>query len=72
MPIELSEQQHRVLASEPDSPTRVIDPQTNSTYVLVPLADYETVREILEDEQQQRALHEMGLRNALGRMYDEP
>lgn len=72
MPIELSEQQHRALESESDQPPRVVDPQTNNIYVLVPLADYETVREILEDERQQRALHEMGLRNALGRMYDEP
>jgi hypothetical protein len=49
---------------------RVIDPRTNTAYVLVPEADYEIVREILEDKRQQRAIHAVGLSNAAGRIVN--
>lgn len=64
MPIELTEQQHQALQAESEQPLRVIDPQTGEVYVLVSLADFETARELLEDERQQRAIHAMALRNA--------
>ena len=47
---------------------RVIDPRNNASYFLVREAEYETVREVLEDEQRQRTIHAVGLRNAIGRM----
>jgi hypothetical protein len=38
----------------------------------VPAAEYEAVREVLEDEQRQRAIGAVALRNAAGRMNEEP
>ena len=36
--------------------------------MLLTEAEYEVVREIIEDERQQRAIREVALRNAVGRM----
>jgi hypothetical protein len=38
----------------------------------VPEVDYEAIRELLEDERRQQALHAVALRNAAGRMNDVP
>lgn len=72
MPIELTEQQLRDLAAIGESPVRVIDPRTSMTYVLVPAAEYEDVREVLEDERRQRAIRSVAMRNAAGRMAEAP
>jgi hypothetical protein len=72
MPIELSEQQQRALDAIRESPVRVIDPRTGMTYVLVPAAEYEDFREVLEDERRQRAIRAVALRNAAGRMTEAP
>ena len=73
MNIPLTPQQQQALDAQAVGPLpRLIDPRNNSTYVLVPEADYETVREILEDERRQRAIRELALRNAVGRMDDTP
>ncbi len=73
MNIQLTPQQQQVLdAQDIGHLSRVIDPRTNAAYVLVPEADYDTVREILEDERRQRAIRAVGLRNAVGRMDDAP
>jgi hypothetical protein len=50
----------------------VIDPRTNATYILVPETDYETMRELLDDKRRQQATPAIGLRNAMGRMNEEP
>lgn len=72
MPIRLTEEQQRALDSaEPNAP-EVVDPRTNSAYVLVPAADYQAVREVVEDERRQRAIRAQGLRNATGRIHDSP
>lgn len=68
MPIQLTEPQQRKLDSAGTEPTRVVDPRTNAEYVLVPAAEYEAVREVLEDERQQAAIQSVALRNAVGRM----
>jgi len=70
MPVSLTEQQQRALDSTDAEPLQVVDPRTNAAYVLVPLTDYEAVREVVEDERRQRAIRTIGLRNA-GRRADE-
>lgn len=70
MSIRLTEQQQRALDSTDAHPPQVVDPRTNEEYVLIPLTEYEAVREIVEDEQRQRAIRAVGLQNA-GRRADE-
>jgi len=70
MAIQLTEPQQKALDLAGPAPPEVIDPRTNSTYVLVPTEDYETVREILDDERRQRAIRTVSLRNAAGRMNE--
>jgi hypothetical protein len=48
----------------------VLDPRTNQAYVLIPLTEYEAVREIVEEERRQKAIRAVALRNA-GRSADE-
>jgi hypothetical protein len=73
MSIQLTPHQQQALdAQGVGHPPRVIDPRTNVAYVLVPAADYDAVREILEDERRQRAIRGVGVRNAAGRMDDAP
>jgi hypothetical protein len=70
--IQLTPQQQQALDTQGGRPPRVIDPRTNAAYVLVPEADYDTVREVLEDERRQRAVRAAALRNAAGRMDETP
>ena len=72
MSIELTPQQQQALDAQEDGPLRVIDTRTNTTYILVPEVDYEAVRELLEDERRQQAIHAVALRNAAGRMDEAP
>jgi hypothetical protein len=72
MSIQLTPQQQQALDTQKDSPPRVIDPRTNTTYILLPEMDYESIRELLEDERRQHAVHAVALRNAAGRMNDTP
>jgi hypothetical protein len=71
MNIELTDQQQHALDAFGSDPARLVDPRTNATYVLLPVDVYESVREILEDDKQQRAIRSVGLRNAVGRMNEE-
>jgi hypothetical protein len=71
MTIQLTPQQFPAL-DVPGEAARVVDPRDNTAYVLVSEADYETVREILEDERRQRVIHEIGVRNAIARMDESP
>ena len=72
MSIQLTPQQQKVLDSQEDNPPRVIDPRTNTSYILLREVDYESIRELLEDERRQQAIHAVGLRNAAGRIDDIP
>ena len=72
MSIQLTPQQQQALDTQEDGPPRVIDPRTNTTYILVPEADYEAVQELLEDERRQQAIHAVALRNAAGRIDEVP
>jgi hypothetical protein len=70
--IQLTPQQQRDLDAQNDRPPHVIDPRTNTTYILVSEMDYATVQELLEDERRQQAIHAVALRNAAGRMNEAP
>ena len=68
MSIQLTPQQQQALDTQKDSPPRIVDPRTNTTYILVPEVDYDSIRQLLEDERRQQAIHAVALRNAAGRM----
>lgn len=51
---------------------RVIDPRKNIAYVLVTEAEYESMRAVLDDEQEQQSIRAIALRNAAGRMKESP
>jgi hypothetical protein len=70
MDIRLTEQQQRALDSTDAQPLHVVDPRTNEAYVLIPLTEYEAVRELVDDDRRQRAIRTVALRNA-GRRADE-
>lgn len=72
MSIQLTPQQQQALDTQQDSPPRVIDPRTNTSYILVREVDYESIRDRLEDERRQQAIHAVALRNAAGRIDDTP
>jgi len=72
MSIELTPQQQQALDTKEESPPRVIDPRTNTTYILLPEVDYESIRELLQEERRQQAIHAVALRNAAGRIDDIP
>ncbi len=72
MTIELTPQQLQLLDAEQGEFPRVVDPRNKASYVLVSEADYETVRDVLQDEQQQRTIRAVASRNAIGRMDEMP
>ena len=71
MTIQLTEQQQEVLDSSGSVPPQVVDPRTNSSYVLVPADEYETIREIIEDERRQEAIRAVALKSLARRMNED-
>lgn len=43
--IELTEQQQHELDAAPSDPPRVMDPRTQTTYVLLPVSEYERLKD---------------------------
>ena len=72
MDIQLTPQQQQALDAQAEGPARAIDPRTNAAYILVPETDYESIREVIEEERRQQAIHAIALRNAVGRMNEVP
>jgi hypothetical protein len=72
MAIPLTEQQQRALDAIESQPPQVVDPRTNAAYVLIPVTEYEAVREIVEDERRQRAIRAVAARNAGRRVQEAP
>lgn len=68
MTVALTEQQQLAVDAARPAPPVVVDPRNAAAYVLIPLDEYESVRESLEDSRCQRAIRSAGLRNAAGRM----
>jgi hypothetical protein len=72
MPIRLTEQQQHALDTPDAEPPRVVDPRTDAAYVLIPLTEYEAIREIVEDDKRQRAIRRVAVRNAGRRAAEAP
>ena len=72
MSIQLTPQQQQALDIQETSLPRIIDPRTNTAYVLVREADYTAIQELLEEEERQQEIHAVALRNAAGRMNEAP
>jgi len=72
MSIELTREQQEALDRQGYSPQRVVDPRTHTAYVLVPEDEYAMMRELLEDEQRDQAIHAVALRNAADRLDELP
>lgn len=70
--IELTEPLLQALDAHPHEPLHVVDPRTQETYVLLLAEVYDSLREALEEDQRQRAIHAIALRNAAGRMDEHP
>lgn len=61
----------RAIEESGDEPVRLEDPETREEYVLVSVRVYQKMLDEL-DEPDRRAIARVGLRNAVGRMDDEP
>ena len=72
MSIELTREQQEALDHRGRNPQRLVDPRTHTAYVLVPEEEYAMMRELLEDEQREQALHAVALRNAADRLNEIP
>ncbi len=70
MSIRLTEQQQHALDSNEAQPPQVVDPRTNEAYVLIPLTEYEAIREVVEDERRQAAIRKVAL-HSVGRRLAE-
>jgi PHD/YefM family antitoxin component YafN of YafNO toxin-antitoxin module len=68
MNIELTSEQQAALDPQGQKPQRVVDPRTRTSYVLVPEEEYEAMRELLEDDRREQAIHAVALRNAGDRL----
>ena len=62
MSIQLTPQQLQALDAGEGGLPRVIDPRNNVSYVLVRESEYETVRDVLEDDRRQRSIRAVALR----------
>ena len=72
MNIQLTPEQLQALDARDGTTPRVIDPRNDTAYVLVSETEYESVREVLEEEQHRRVIHSIALQNAVGRMEEAP
>ena len=70
MKLELTEEQQRALGTQQPELPQIVDPTTKTTYVLVPVEQYESICAVLDDERQQKAIRNVALQNAVGRMND--
>ena len=74
MAIRLTEQQQRALDSTNTELPQVVDPRTNAAYVLIPLTEYEAIREVVEDGREAIMVpcgDRLALADALVRVLDD-
>lgn len=67
-----SEQQQQALDANGELPPRFVDPRSKASYYLVGEREYEAIRGLLKEVEQQRAIRSVGMRNAVGRIESEP
>jgi hypothetical protein len=72
MSVALSQEQQQAIDQSPEHLLCLTDPRTSAAYVLMPAAQYESVRDVLEDERLQRTVRQVALRNAAARAGEEP
>jgi PHD/YefM family antitoxin component YafN of YafNO toxin-antitoxin module len=72
MSITLTPDQQQELDKKGKRPKRVVDPRTDTAYVLVPEDEYEAMRALLEDERRKQVIHATALRNAANRLDEIP
>lgn len=70
MSIELTEEQRQAVLN--GEAVRLPAPEIGGDVVLLRAEEYESIRELLEDEKQQKAFREAGLRSAVRWMKDNP
>ncbi|NLF07676.1 MAG: hypothetical protein GX594_06815 [Pirellulaceae bacterium] len=67
MDITLSPEQQQVLDQSAGHLIHVTDPRTSASYLLIPEEQYENIREAIEEERVQKAIHATGMKNAAAR-----
>jgi PHD/YefM family antitoxin component YafN of YafNO toxin-antitoxin module len=70
MSIDLTEEQRQAVMN--GEPVRLPVPEVGGDIVLLRAEEYESIEELLEDERQQKAFREAGLRSAMRWMKDNP
>jgi hypothetical protein len=70
--LELTTEQQHGLDSRSNQPAHLIDPRDQAEYVLIPVDQYDRVREFIEEDRVRKALTQVATRNAAGRMNDAP
>jgi hypothetical protein len=68
--IELTEEQRQAILK--GEPVRLSAPELGGDVVLLRGEQYESIRELLEDERQQQAFRQAGLRSALRWLKENP
>jgi Fe2+ or Zn2+ uptake regulation protein len=72
MSINLSQEQQQAIDQAPEHLLRVTDPRTSIAYVLMPAEQYQSIRDVLEDERLQRSIRRVAACNAAARAGEEP
>ncbi len=70
--ISLTDEQLRELSQATDSPVEFFDPHSSQKYFLVTEVDFERIRELLQDDKEQRVLAETAWRSLSHLLKDEP
>jgi hypothetical protein len=69
----VSEDQQNALDAQPDIPLRIVDPRTNTTYVLLPLQRYEKIKALFEEDPMSDAEKRLQLAESARRAgWDDP
>jgi hypothetical protein len=72
MTLQLTEEQVRAVAAHSHEPVRLIDPNTNESFVLLRGEDYERIRSLLEDDFDIRDTYAAQFASALHAGWDDP
>jgi hypothetical protein len=71
MSIVLSQELQHAIDESPAHLLQLTDPRTSIAYILMPADQYESVRDVLEDERQQRSIRRTAAHNAPARAEEE-
>jgi hypothetical protein len=72
MSITLTQEQQQAIDASPEHLLCLTDPRTSAAYVLMPADQFESVRDVLEDERLQKSVRRVAMRNAAARAGEEP